>query len=266
MTIVVGVASPDGIVLAADSRTSNIDGDRHRIASDSAQKLFPIRGGVAVATYGMAFLGEKTIAGVMDEFVAQLDGQQEHDAEAIASELATFFNLRFAAAFPGLDQSTLTGFPLGFLVVGYDSDGIARVREVSIPGAVVTVEILGPGTEISTARLGVLWRGETDVVRRLVKGVDWDALGRAGVTVPDPLAPQLLQLEYRLLLPITVRDAVDFAAFLIGTTIEMQRFSDGIGLAPGSHITCGGAFRALSVTRAGVEWITDKPLGAADAS
>jgi hypothetical protein len=40
VTIVVGVASPDGIILAADSRTTYTDGQRHRIGTDSADKVF----------------------------------------------------------------------------------------------------------------------------------------------------------------------------------------------------------------------------------
>lgn len=70
MTIVVGAASPDGIVLAADSRTTLSDGVRHRISTDSAEKVFELNDSFGVATYGMAVIGKQTITGLMDQFVA----------------------------------------------------------------------------------------------------------------------------------------------------------------------------------------------------
>ena len=53
MTIVVAAASPDGIVLAADSRTTltYAGSDRHRITTDSAEKVFDLGSKFAVATY-----------------------------------------------------------------------------------------------------------------------------------------------------------------------------------------------------------------------
>src|SRR4051812_3072423 len=94
MTVVVGVAAPDGIILGAESRTTLVfEHMRHRILSDTAQKLFPI-GGVGIATYGDALLGSRTIAGLMDEFVAQLDGEPG-DADSMAGALGDFFDQRF---------------------------------------------------------------------------------------------------------------------------------------------------------------------------
>jgi 20S proteasome alpha/beta subunit len=55
VTVVVGVAAPDGVVLAADSRTTSFpdgmgDQARYRIITDTADKLFTIRDRFAVAT------------------------------------------------------------------------------------------------------------------------------------------------------------------------------------------------------------------------
>ena len=66
-------------------------------------------------------------------------------------------------------------FPVGLLVAGYDEDGIGRVREVSIPGPVVEAD-----TEVTTALGGASWRGQTDVIRRLVFGFDGDVFAPAG--------------------------------------------------------------------------------------
>jgi 20S proteasome alpha/beta subunit len=72
MTILVGITTPDGVVLGSDSRTTMLGADGRRILSDSAQKLFEV-GPFAVATAGWAFIGEDAIPGLMDQFLAQLD-------------------------------------------------------------------------------------------------------------------------------------------------------------------------------------------------
>jgi hypothetical protein len=261
VTIVVGVAAPDGIVLAADSRASHFDGERHRVASDSSIKLFEIFGKVAIATYGLGFLGEKTIAGVIDEFVATLADDRSASAADVASALAAFCDARFTEAYPEFDVSAVGGALLGFLVAGYEDDGVARIHEVGIPGGGVTTPM--GAIEISTRSQGVLWRGETDVIRRLVKGVDWNVLAAAGIEVPEEMEGALEGLEYNLLLPVTLDDAVDFATFLIRTTIEMQRFSDGTALQPEANPTCGGDVRTIVIARDGTQWLGERPLGAA---
>src|SRR6266545_1874421 len=260
MTVVVGAAAPDGIILSAESRTSLFDGDRHRIASDSTQKVFSICDSVAVATYGLAFFSDKTIAGVMDEFVTSLGDEPPATCQAVADALASFGHDRFVESYPDEDVDAIAalGHPLGFLVAGYDDDGVGRIREVGVPGHSVETDF-GIGG-VTTASLGVLWRGETDVIRRVVKGVDWDLLQATGVTIPDEVEQHLRGLEYHLLFPITLEDAVDFTRFLIATTIEMQRFSNGTMLTPSHMRTCGGAVRTIAVTRAGIEWVTEPPL------
>ena len=255
MTIVVGVGAPDGLILAADSRTTLLwDGGRHRIISDTAQKLFPVCGKVGVATYNDAFIGQRTIAGMMDEFVAQHGDDLPDDAEGIARVLGDFFHERFMADSlpqilqwcednPGIGR-------IGFLVGGYDEDGIGAITEVIIPGPELTA------VDVNTATSGVCWRCQTDVIRRLIKGFDMDQFVAAGNDVPDELGASTALLEYSLLMPVTVQDAIDLAGFLIRTTIEMQRFSDGTLGNPSSVPGCGGSIRVLSVTRTGAEWVT----------
>jgi 20S proteasome alpha/beta subunit len=102
MTVVVGVAAPDGIILAADSRTTLQweTGGRHRIMSDTTQKVFAVSGRIGVATYGNAFIGNRTIAGLMDEFVAQRSEQMPESADAVATVLGDFFHERFQTDSP----------------------------------------------------------------------------------------------------------------------------------------------------------------------
>jgi hypothetical protein len=250
VTIVVGVATPDGLVLAADSRTTFADGERHRIMSDNAQKIFHI-GHVGVATTGTAFIGPHTIAGQMDRFIAQLPEHSYRDLDRFIDALGSFFNDSFDEVLKTTKETwdtKIQGFPIGFLVAGYDDDGIGYVKEVLIPGPEVG------DFAADTVNGGTMWRGQTDVIGRLLNGVDWAALGTTEEPLPDELTKRLENLSYSALPPITVPDAVDYATFLIRTTIDMQRFSDGTVANPGLVPGCGGPIHALVVERSSVWW------------
>jgi hypothetical protein len=262
MTIVVGVVTPDGAVLAADSRTTwTGDEGRHRIVSDASQKVFDLCGRFGVATYGLAFIADKTIAGLMDEFVTQLpDNAQARDVQEFARQLGEFFNERFQAWVQESGEEVPNGWLLGFLVAGYDSEGIGHIVEVGVLGA-----DFGDYSP-NTAERGVMWRGQTDVIRRLVKGVALDELGATGVDLSEEMMEALAGLEYNLILPVAMQDAVDFAVFLIEATINMQRFSDGTQQLPGLIPACGGPAQLLTVTRSGVDWIGERALVALSGS
>jgi hypothetical protein len=261
MTIVVGVAAPDGIVLASDSRTTGFpDGMgamRHRIVSDSAQKLFAVCGRFAVATYGDAFIGDKTIRGLMDEFGAHLGDDHPDGIEEFPEVLGAFFHERYAAWRNAIGVPLEAGEApqLGFLVAGYDADGIGHLREVFIPGP--TVEETG----ITTSERGHVTRGTPGVVDRLLAGVDWSRVPSEHPFSEDALN-LLGGLEYELIRPIALQDALDFATFQIRTTIDMQRFSDGTRATRGGIPGCGGPVQIVTVKSAQVEWISSIPLSA----
>jgi hypothetical protein len=142
---------------------------------------------------------------------------------------------------------------LGFLIAGYDKDGkLGMFRQVVIPGG----DIMDPGA--TTTTLGVLWRGQTDVIGRIIHGVDWSIIDRD--SLPDDVAKQLDGCHYALLDPITLQDAVDYACFLVRTTVDMQRFSDGTVAEPASVPGCGGETLVALVTRDGVVWVAEREL------
>jgi hypothetical protein len=259
MTIVVGLATPDGLVLAADSRTTHFPdaSNRTRIASDSAEKVFLLCEHFGVATFGDAFIGEQTIAGLMSEFIAQLE-ENPADGARLASELGTFFDHRYKAWRETLGSPVQPGEApqLGFLVGGYDSSGIGRLHEVTVPGGDITE------LNITTADVGMLPRGQSDVIDRLLRGVDRDVLENIGVAIPPAVDEALGKLQYDVLFPITLQDGIDFAAFLIRTTIDMQRFSDGTFAFQGGLPACGGPTRIAVIRRDDVEWITPPALRA----
>jgi hypothetical protein len=249
MTIVVGAASPDGIVLAADSRTTSEDTTRYRIGTDSAEKVFDLGGKFAAATYGMAFIGTQSINGVMNEFVASKACDACTDVEQCATVLGDFFTAKFDAANPTYTPPANGGWPLGFLVAGYDSVGVGHVWEVGVPGPVTTIQ------QLDTNNRAVTWRGQVEVIARLIKGWDANNVARGGVTLAKAATDELAKLEYVLMLPLTLRDAADFASFLVRTTIDMQRFSDGTSLIPNQAPGCGGSVQLIASTADGTKWL-----------
>jgi hypothetical protein len=252
MTIVIGVATPEGLVLASDSRTTSMGGSRrHRVASDNMQKVFVVNG-VGIATFGDAFIGSDTIAGVMDQFAAQRDPEGAEDVDGFSSALGTFFDERFRQH----KELPEGEYGLGFLVAGYDTSGVGQLHEISIPGPEVAA------TGLLTSKGGVVWRGQTAVIRRLIKGVDWDTLGRFDVSPLDDVEAALRALEYNLNYPITVQDGVDFAGFLVRTTIDMERFTDGIVADPGGIPACGGELQLLAIERSRHTWVASLDLAA----
>jgi hypothetical protein len=251
MTINVGVASPDGVVLASDSRTTRTDEHGHRILSDSTQKVFAIDGRFGIAASGFAFIADDTIAGVMDRFLAHVQSAELGDVEAFSEALGVFFDERFGEWLRDVGEtwnSEERGPALTFLVSGYDAEGVGHIYEVGVPGPKRSA------SQADTINGGVIWRGQTDVIGRLIKGVDWLGLFTSGIDVSEELKNALQGLEYHALDPITVQDAIDYADLLIRTTVDMQRFSDGTLAQPGLIPGCGGPVQSLVIERGGTVW------------
>jgi 20S proteasome alpha/beta subunit len=262
MTLAIGVIAGDGIALAADSRTTHRFAGQDqpwRVMSDFTHKVFKV-GDVGIATYGYAVLSGRNIASHMSEFEATHAGLAT--AKDVADALADFFNKRFVdhlAVVPG-DVVAAGLDALGFLVGGHDA-GLACLYEVGIPNG--GVKKLGDSTT-GTA----VWRGQTDVVQRLVKGADLAELAKsaakAGVTpaLTSLEAAALPALEYVILFQtMNLQDAVDFAVLLIRTTIDVQRLTHGTSGDPGSWPGVGGPIEIATVTSTGgFEWLQKTEL------
>jgi hypothetical protein len=209
----------------------------------------------------MAFIGDDTIAGLMDRFLATLvDDAIGLDIDGVATSIGAFFDGEFTRWLRGIPEAEpwdvqQRGFPLRFLVSGYDDEGIGHIHEVLIPGPQHARQ------EASTANLGSVWRGQTDVILRLIKGVDWGGLLASGDPVPEEYEARLDNLGYNTLYPITVQDGLEYASFLIRTTIEMQRFSDGTlgqrGLVP----ACGRVGASVAGPEGGGMEISQRDVG-----
>lgn len=254
MTLSVVVVTGDGIVVAADSRTTirqapAAGGSVYRVGSDFTHKVFQA-GEVAVATFGEAFVQGRSIASHMSEFVAR---ENDHctNPKAAADHLAAFFSELYSTGSAGgppvapPDQRSA----LGFLVAGY-ADAIGEAYEVGIPGGFVNS--LGTTASGGTAA----WRGQADVVTRIVRGADLDLLEQMAIATGkqaehEALKPVLGALTYRIPLNLmNLQDAVDFAVLCIRTTIDVQRLTLG-SLAMGQDLLwpgVGGPIEIATVT------------------
>ncbi len=263
MTIVVASASSEGIALASDSRTTQRSGQHHRVASDNAQKVFAV-GNYGIATYGTATIGRKTIRRLLDEWCSSKEAKGVVGIDELADRLGTHFHEALKQATPakrgkGASDLLPRTWPLGFLVAGYDrGQNVGRILEVRVrPDEYETRD-----TEVSTQTPTVLYRGQTSVLRRMILGVDLEQIRESNIPLDDALKERLRNIRFELITPVTTQDAVDFAFFLVETTVLMQRFSDGtIGdprLVPG----CGGPVQGLAIEPGGLHWIRRNELGA----
>lgn len=273
MTLTIACATGDGLVLAADSRTTISIGGQQRALSDFTHKVFQV-GQVGISTYGWAFLDRRNIAGHMSEFARQLD--ELAGPIEVAARLNNFFGDlidRHIAA--GYDAAPPAGVDeLGFLVIGYE-DGIGAIIEVLLPSRQVSVAL-------NTAAIpgpGAAWRGQTDVVQRVIKGASLDTLQifatqDGAIMNYLALAPSLQKLQYQLHFNyMNLQDAIDFATFLIRTTIDAQRFAYGLagnaGLSAWPGV--GGPIEVLAITPDRWEWVQrtelqgERPAGVAEA-
>jgi hypothetical protein len=256
MTIAVGVACPEGLVLGADSRASLIGESYFRIVSDSAHKVFDIGGRFGAATFGWAFLEGNTIAGAIEEFAAQT--KLRGGIEEVTEKLRDFFRLRIERHVKeGFDQPVPEGVDvLGFIVGGYDSSGIGHLKLLYLPSGRVL-----DGASTAAGDVGAHWQGETDVFTRLLKGYDAARTDISGW--PQEQQDRLTGCEYLIpFFTMTLQDAVDFATFMIRTTVDMQRFSHGTLAEPNALPSCGGPIEMLAVTGRGLEWIQHATLRA----
>jgi hypothetical protein len=273
MTLAVTVVCQDGVVVAADSRTTLANHRMLRVASDFTHKVFH-SGRVAVATYGEAFLSGRSVASHMAEFAAVERGNCDHPGPT-ARRLAGFFGERYDEQIDDSeDEPPPPGVAaLGFLVGGYDDVGVGEAYEVSIPDRAVE--------QIATTQNGggAAWRGQTDVVTRIIRGCDLELLERLaeahGLTKQlHELGPLLEVCRYRIPFDsLNLQDGVDFAVLCIRTSIDVQRLTLGtVAMAPEfSWPGVGGPIEIATVTSAdGARWVQrttlqgERPAGVAE--
>ena len=262
MTLNVSLRVPDGIVLASDSLATlmqminqkmNVVGDCKKcgerieikdvptppmtVPSSTwpyAQKMYPIQERYGMATYGAAFVNNRSIYNHITEMTDNfppVDTNADH-LEKMTSFLVTYFQDQLLAECKktGVDINLQpdTWSPFGFHLVGFtkDSNGDPEPHTHLIRiGKKPVVE--------RYSSIGCTWSGDGSVV-----GLLWPKDGRNVASWGT----------------FSLQDAIDYARFLIRTTADYQRFS---GRLP----TVGGEIDiALVTNRRGFRWIAQKDL------
>lgn len=210
MSLAINTTTPEGLVLAADSRQSyrNQKGVS-RIGSDSASKLFLINNRIGVAVTGLAFLQENGIPKNISKFIEQF--KRESDVEKlsvkeVAEKLHFIFDkkINWQEQLDKLPEQIKTNLTKqGFEVIevkkeqynvkfkfkdsqGNIKDGFAGIDGVILfvagyneDGSSEVYNVYIPGevvkrrdSNIKGMEYGANWIGQTDVVTRIIKG--WD--------------------------------------------------------------------------------------------
>lgn len=258
MSIMCCIYVPEGIVMAADSRLTrtkpqnaiNIphkDGENEKVLlvnstytlSDNAQKVLLIKkAGVGVSFCGEAMINGVTVADFIRKF--EIEKVEEGDsAETVANKLIEYYK----------------GTETHFFVCGYNADipyvfdvnrGVVERANVAkkatdepvkndvadggdtpdlgVPENLPTEEV--GDAEIPFVTNGALWAGRMTAITKVVNTAP--ALNADWGTMP-------------------LKDAIDFAEFLIDTTIKYERFCDEIQ-------TCGGDVDILVITKDEAFW------------
>lgn len=240
MSLGVAFKGPEGIVLAADSRvtltTQILQPNQPPIlvpsTYDNATKLLSVKGQghVGAVTYGVGAIGQtepRTAHSYIPEFEKELENSGRLSVQEFSSKLSTFFHKKWQdQGMPAKSADMI------FLVGGYDEGApYGRVFEVFIPSRPTPVEWHG-----GTGQFGLVWGGQREYADRLIHGFDGRLpdITKDFLFLDDPKKEALRQhLQSKLQMPmpfafLPLQDCVDFAIFLIRTTILMQHWIVGV--------------------------------------
>lgn len=249
MTIVVSVLTPEGIVLASDSRQISITSSGQlRVNSDQADKIFPLNSRIAATIIGQSFFycnHQETPRSIGSHFqlVSKLLPKDCTVREAANfTHQALLGSLNLHVDITGAKQSTF-----GLFVAGYDMESeIGELYRCEVPGDVVL--------ERRSADAGAVWSGQREIIDRLIYGYDprlLSLIDRYTNTkdLQEALLKQLAKMQLNInFQTLNLLDAVDLAILLVSTTIEFERLSDGIVGATGQFPSCGGNIDVALIT------------------
>lgn len=207
MTLIVNIVTPQGIVMAADSRQSERNIKQYtRISTNSAMKLFSLNDRVVVGTAGLAFFADnsgirKNVSDYIEDF-KKSNNLNNLSVEEIASRLHDYINKQYpwekqldVSAQQLEIEAERNGDKILSLERKEDSidfkikqpsgrikEGHLNVEPVNLivsgynnDGSTQTFEVNSPG-ELYIKRkdneFGCTWVGQGDVVSRIILGYD----------------------------------------------------------------------------------------------
>jgi hypothetical protein len=271
VSLCITLISPEGVVAAGESRTTQVLNNINRVMSDSAIKVFALTNRVVATTSGWAFVKAQAspnllnIAAHVEQFKSTIAG----DATTldITHAMWTHFNALYdghIAHYPGAALPA-GQTALNFTVAGYNPDSLAgELFQFGIPST------QQPTTPQATSdNAGSWWIGATDVIGRIVNGFDERIMSLPFVQTEDGAnnnagaATNALRamgyiINWQLM---TLQDLIDFAVGMIQVTISVQRFTAGTFNAPGAAASVGGPIDVAVIRPGGtVEWVAQKTL------
>lgn len=251
MTIVTCVKVRDGLVLGTDSM-AHIQREGEFLRSfHHATKLFQVGDlPMGVMSYGLGNLGHRSIESLMREFGSKLKKDQK-SVDAVGKALFKFMKKEYDAHAEALpDGEELPA--LGFYLAGYSPNQVfAEEREFSLPGS------SKPKIPIEKEEFGATWRGVQAPFWRLSMG--YGGLVRARLEEAgleeEVLSALLDDLQINVIFDgMPVQDAVDYAIFILNTTIGYTTFS--MQLSP-----CGGPLQVATILPdKGFDWLARPKL------
>jgi hypothetical protein len=239
MTIVTCVKVRDGLVLGTDSMAHIEQGGQFVRSFEHATKLFQVQDlPMGVMSYGLGNVGQRSIESLMREFSeTTVVDLEDHSVGAVGKALFNFMKAQYYGHREQLPEDEEVP-ALGFALAGY-SDGEVFPEQVQFefPADDAPIETL-PKEEF-----GAAWWGVAGPFLRLSKGYGplvRFRLEEAGLA-QEAIGALLDDLQIDVIFDaMPVQDAVDYAIFILNTTIDYATFS--MTLSP-----CGGPLQVATI-------------------
>jgi hypothetical protein len=239
MTIVTCVKVRDGLVLGTDSMAHIQRGGMFLRSYRNATKLFQVGDlPMGVVSWGLGNLGHRSIESLMREFGEGLKPNQK-SVDGVSKALFKFIKRHYDEQVKDLDEDEVAELSsLGFLLAGYSAGQVfSEIREFELPMSTK------PIATAQKEQLGATWRGVDAPFFRLASGYGFAVRNRlesAGLTEED--AGELLDdLAIDVVFDgMPVQDAVEYATFILKTTIGYTTFS--MQVSP-----CGGPLQVATI-------------------
>lgn len=236
MSFIITVYTNEGIIMASDSRTTYTNTSKDEDGTiikqigiqitDTTYKTFICNSRIGLSTCGTASINSMPIAGFIEKFIAE-KVSEDSSVKEVSQELLTFFS----------QYNPLLA--TDFIVAGYNKNDLKQyINRVYIASKSIV--------PVSTDASGVVWDGETEIFKRLIKDV--------GLKNSDGSYSELhsFPVGYNY---FTLQDAIDFAEYAVDVTIKTMWFQDCVK-------TVGGPIDILAIKPSGAFWIQRKELHA----
>lgn len=268
-TIIVALKLRDGIVIAADSRVIYSSGEKF---SDTAEKIIVVDN-YAVALYGLVGVDSEDLMSLTkdidfnnEEMKRLLESWVGWKSLALGSRLQLLIGEKYEDWFWKKGERAQGGF----ILAGFDGNDRPQIwywyadepRSHHVSGSM-------------GSSYGLLYKGQTDVISRLIYGVD------EGIAVLDfPLSTEKRDLrdllspddtsyvekmeeyeKFEYIIPyetMSISEGIEFVKFLAQATITMQKYSKGTKERPREIPAVGGDVKILTITKDGLKWIQNK--------